>query len=152
LRVRTKINIVHVPYKGSAPSLTALIGGEVDLSFANIPAIHSHVKSGRLRPLASTGPKRSNLMAEVPTMKESGVDMDVVVWYGILAPAGTPREIVNRLSDLIAKAAHAPDVKQNLIDQGAEPVGSTPEDFAKQLRAEVATWAEVVRISGAKAE
>ena len=151
-KTRTGTDIVHVPYKGTAPALTALIAANVDLSFANIPAIHPHVKSGRLRPLASTGPKRSVLMPEVPTMREAGVDMDVVVWYGVLAPAATPPEIVNKLAQLIARAAHAPDVRQRLLDQGAEPVGNTPEEFSRLLRAEIGTWAEVVKLSGAKAE
>ncbi len=151
-KTRTGTDIVHVPYKGTAPALTALIAANVDLSFANIPAIHQHVKSGRLRPLASTGPKRSELMPEVPTMKEAGIDMEVVVWYGVLAPAATPRDIVNKLAELVARAAHAPDVRQRLLDQGAEPVGNTPEEFSRQLRAEVATWAEVVKASGAKAD
>jgi tripartite-type tricarboxylate transporter receptor subunit TctC len=152
-KLRSGINIVHVPYKGSAPSLTALIGGEVSLTFANIPAIYQHVKSGRLRPLASAGPKRSELMPEVPTMAEAGVKgVEVVVWYGVLAPAATPKEIVNTLAGLVKKAAFAPDIKQKLIDQGAEPVGSTPEEFAKLLREEVTKWAEVVKASGAKAD
>ena len=151
-KTRTGTDIVHVPYKGTAPALTALIAANVELSFANIPAIHQHVKSGRLRPLASTGPKRSELLPEVPTMKEAGVDMEVVVWYGVLAPAATPPEIVNKLAQLVARAAHSPDVRQRLLDQGAEPIGSTPEEFSRQLRAEVATWAEVVRSSGARAD
>jgi tripartite-type tricarboxylate transporter receptor subunit TctC len=151
-KTRTATDIVHVPYKGTAPALTALIAANVDLSFANIPAIHQHVKSGRLRPLASTGPKRSELMPEVPTMKEAGVDMEVVVWYGVLAPAATPPEIVSRLAQLVARAARSPDVRQRLLDQGAEPVGNTPEEFSRQLHAEVATWAEVVKLSGAKAD
>jgi tripartite-type tricarboxylate transporter receptor subunit TctC len=150
LRAGTKI--VHVPYKGSAPSLTALIGGEVEMSYANIPAIFQHVKSGRLRPLANTGPKRSELMPELPTLAEAGVKgVEVVVWYGILAPAGTPRDIVNRLADGIARAAKAPDVRQRLIDMGAEPVGNSPEAFGRELKEEVARWAEVVKVSGAKA-
>lgn len=151
-KTRTGTDIVHVPYKGTAPALTALIAANVDLSFANIPAIHQHVKSGRLRPLASTGPKRSELMPEVPTMKDAGIDMEVVVWYGVLAPAATPRDIVNKLAELVARAAHDPEVRQRLLDQGAEPVGNTPEEFSRQLRAEVATWAEVVKASGAKAD
>jgi tripartite-type tricarboxylate transporter receptor subunit TctC len=146
----TRTDIVHIPYKGTAPALTALISGEVQLSYANIPAISAHVKSGRLRPLATTGPKRAELMPDVPTMKESGVDMDVVVWYGVLAPAATPRDIVAKLADAIAKAAHSPDIRQKLVDQGAEPMGNTPEEFGRQLRQEVATWAAVVKASGAK--
>ena len=152
-KLRTGVNIVHVPYKGSAPSLTALIGGEVSLTFANIPAIYQHVKSGRLRPLASAGPKRSELMPEVPIMAEAGVKgVEVVVWYGVLAPTGTPKDIINTLAGNIRKAAFSPDTKQKLVDQGAEPVGSTPEEFAKLLREEVTKWAEVVKASGAKAD
>ncbi len=146
----TKTSIVHVPYKGTSPALTALIGGEVQLSYANIPAISAHVKSGRLRPLAVTGPKRAEQLPDVPTMKESGVDMDVVVWYGVLAPAATPRDIVAKLADAVAKAAHSPDVRQRLLEQGAEPQGNTPEEFSRLLRSEVGTWAEVVKASGAK--
>jgi len=151
-QVRTKTKMVHVPYRGSAPALTALIGGEVDLSYANIPAIFQHVKSGRLRPLALTGTKRSELLAGVPTMKESGVDMNVVVWYGVLAPAATPKDIVAKLGENIAKVARSPDIRQRLLDQGAEPVGNTPEEFAKILRTEVALWADIVKLSGAKAD
>lgn len=152
-KLRTKTDIVHVPYKGSAPSLTALIGGEVSLSFANIPAIHSHVKSGRLRPLANAGPKRSELMPEVPTMGEAGVKgVEVVVWYGVLAPANAPREVVNTLAAAIRKAAQSPDIRKRLADQGAEPVGNSPEEFTKLLREEVTRWAEVVKISGAKVD
>lgn len=152
-KLRTKTDIVHVPYKGSAPSLTALIGGEVSLSFANIPAIFNHVKSGRLRPLANAGPKRSALMPDVPTMKEAGVkDVEVVVWYGVLAPANTPREIINTLAGAIRKAAQSDDIRKRLADQGAEPVGNTPEEFAKLLREEVTRWAEVVKVSGAKVD
>jgi tripartite-type tricarboxylate transporter receptor subunit TctC len=146
----TGTDIVHVPYKGTAPALTALIAGEVQLSFANIPAIQAHVKSGRLRPLANTGPKRAQLMPDVRTMKEAGVDMNVVVWYGVLAPSATPKDIVAKLAQQINKAAHAPDLHQRLLDQGAEPIGSTSEDFGRQLREEVATWAKVVKASGAK--
>lgn len=152
-KLRTKTSIVHVPYRGSAPSLTALIGGEVEMTFANIPAIFQHVKAGRLRPLASTGPKRAELMPEVPTMKEAGINgVEVVVWYGVLAPANTPRDVVNTLSNAIIKATRSSDIKQRLLDQGAEPVGNTPDVFAKQLREEVAKWAEVVKVSGAKVD
>jgi len=151
-KVRTKTDMVHVPYKGSAPSLTALIGGEVDMSFANIPAIHAHVKSGRLRPLANAGNKRAEQLPQVPTLKESGIEMEVVVWYGVFAPAATPRDILVKLSEAISKAARSADMVKRLEDQGAEPVGNTPEQFAKLFRAEVEAWAQVGRVSGAKAE
>jgi tripartite-type tricarboxylate transporter receptor subunit TctC len=151
LRAGTKI--VHVPYKGSAPSLTAVISGEVDLTFANIPAISAHVKSGRLRPLANLGPRRSEQLPHVPTMKEAGVPgVEVVVWYGLLVPAGTPRDIVTRLADAIAQASRAPEIRQRLEELGAEPVGNSPEAFGKLLREELARWAEVVKISGARAD
>jgi tripartite-type tricarboxylate transporter receptor subunit TctC len=151
LRAGTKM--VHVPYRGSAPSLTALISGEVDLTYANIPAISAHVKAGRLRPLANLGPKRSGQLPEVPTMREAGIKgVEVVVWYGVLAPAATPRDIVAKLADAIARAARSPDTSQRLQDLGAEPVGNTPEEFGKLLREELVRWAEVVKVSGARAD
>ena len=151
--LRTGIKMVHIPYRGTAPSLTALISGEVGLSFANIPAISAHVKAGRLRPIANLGPKRSDQLPQVPTMKEAGVPgVEVVVWYGVFAPAATPREVVAKLADTIARAARAPDMQQRLQDLGAEPVGNTPEEFTKLFREEVTRWAEVVKVSGARAD
>jgi tripartite-type tricarboxylate transporter receptor subunit TctC len=150
---RTNTYIVHIPYKGTAASLTAVIAGEVQFSFANVPAILGHVRSGRVHALAVAGPKRSELMPEVPTMQEAGVEgVEVPVWYALLAPAATPREIVNQLGNATARAARSPETRQRLIEQGAEPVGNSPEAFAKFLREEVAKYAEIVRISGAKAD
>ncbi len=152
-KLRTGTNIVHIPYKGSAPSLTALLGGEVEMTFANIPAISAHVKAKRLRALANAGAKRSPQMPDVPTLKESGVNgVEVVVWYGVFAPAGTPRDIVNTLGNAVAKAARSADTRQRLIEQGAEPVGSSPDEFAKLLKNEFVRWAEVVKVSGARAD
>jgi tripartite-type tricarboxylate transporter receptor subunit TctC len=152
-KVRSGTQIVHVPYKGTAASLTAVIAGEVQFSFANVPAILGHVKNGRLRALAVAGARRSDLMPEVPTLKEAGVDgVEVPVWYALLAPAATPREVVTILANTTARAARSPDTRQRLVEQGAEPVGNTPEEFAKLLREEVTKYAEVVRISGAKPE
>ena len=152
-KVRSGTQIVHVPYKGTAASLTAVISGEVQFSFANVPAILGHVKSGRIRALAVAGPRRSDLMPDVPTLKEAGVEgVEVPVWYAILAPAATPREIVNALASATARAARSADTRQRLIEQGADPVGNTPEEFSKLLREEVVKYAEVVRVSGAKAE
>jgi tripartite-type tricarboxylate transporter receptor subunit TctC len=152
-KLRTGTNIVHIPYKGSAPSLTALLGGEVEMTFANIPAISAHVKAKRLRALANAGAKRSPQMPDVPTLKESGVNgVQVVVWYGVFAPAGTPRDIVNTLGNAVAKAARSADTRQRLIEQGAEPVGNSPDEFAKLLKQEYVRWAEVVKVSGARAD
>jgi tripartite-type tricarboxylate transporter receptor subunit TctC len=153
LKLRTKTFIVHIPYRGSAPSLTALMASEVDFSFANIPAIHAHVKSGRLRPLAIAAPRRDRQLPDVPTMKEAGIDgVEVAVWYGVFAPAGTPKEIVRTLSSAVVRATRDPDTRRRLLEQGAEPVGNTPEEFGKLLREEVARWAEVVKVSGARAD
>jgi tripartite-type tricarboxylate transporter receptor subunit TctC len=150
--IRAKVRTVHVPYRGTAPSLTALVGGEVSLSYAGVPVLMPFIQSGRLRPLATTGAKRTQLMPELPTIRESGVDMDIVVWYGIFAPAATPRPVIDRLAPALVKLTHAPDMKQRLSDLGAEAVGSTPEEFDRQLKSEVGTWAEVVRVSGARAD
>jgi len=152
-KLRTGTRIVHVPYKGSAPSLTALVAGEVQMSFANTVAINQHVRAGRLRALAVAGPKRTDLMPDVPTMTESGVSgVNVPLWFGLLAPAGTPREVIQVLASGVARAARSPDLRQKLHEQGADPVGNTPEEFARLLEAEVASWTEVVRVSGAKVE
>ena len=152
-KLRTGTDIVHVPFKGTGPSLTTLIAGDVDMTFANIPAILPHVRAGRLRALAVAGDKRSDLMPGVPTMKEAGVDgVEVTIWYGVLAPAATPREIVDTLAAAVIKAARSPDIRSRLLEQGAEPIGNTPEEFARQLRDEVARWNKVVAASGIRVE
>jgi len=153
LKMRTKTFMVHIPYKGSAPSLTALVAGEIELSFANIPAIHGHVKGGRLRALAVLAPKRDPQLPEVPTMKEAGVEgVEVAVWYGLFAPAATPKEIVQALANAVIRATRDPEIRRRLLEQGAEPVGNTPEEFTTLMREELARWAEVVKVSGARAE
>jgi tripartite-type tricarboxylate transporter receptor subunit TctC len=152
-KVRTGSAITHIPYKGTAASLTAVISGEVHFSFANVPAILGHVRSGRLKALAVLAPKRSDLMPDVPTMEEAGVaGVEVPVWYALLGPAGLPRDIINTLNNATVRAARSPDLRQRLVEQGAEPVGNTPEQFSRLLREEVEKWAEIVRVSGAKAE
>ncbi len=152
-KLRTGTSIVHVPYKGSAPSVAALLAGDVQLSFINPVAVGQHVKSGRLRALAVAGARRTALMPGVPTMKEAGVEgVEVPLWFGMLAPAATRREVVRALAAGVAKAANSPDVHKRLLEQGAEPVGNTPEEFDRLLRGDVARWAEVVKVSGARAE
>jgi tripartite-type tricarboxylate transporter receptor subunit TctC len=152
-KARTHTDIVHVPYKGTSPSLTAVVAGEVQFSFANVPAILGHVKSGRLRPIAVVGARRSELMPEVPTMKEAGVEgVEMPVWYALLAPAGTPREIIDALHGAVLRAVQDPDFRRRLQDQGTDPVANTPEEFAKMLREDIARYAEAVKLSGAKPE
>ncbi|HYL88256.1 MAG TPA: tripartite tricarboxylate transporter substrate binding protein [Burkholderiales bacterium] len=152
-KLRTGTSIVHVPYKGSSPAMTALLAGDVQLSFINPVAAGPHVKSGKLRALAVAGAKRTALFPEVPTMKEAGVEgVEVALWYGLLAPKATPREIVNTLAAGVAKAARDEELKKRLAADGAEPVGNTPEEFDRELREDLRKYGEVVRVSGAKAQ
>jgi tripartite-type tricarboxylate transporter receptor subunit TctC len=150
LKIRTKTDIVHVPYSGSGQSLTALISGEVQMTISNMPTLMPHVTAKKLRPLAVASATRSALVPEIPTLKESGVEMEVAVWYGLFVPASTPREIQTRLTDAAIAAAGSADFRERLARLGAEAVGSTQQAFAKQVALEVGQWAEVVRISGAK--
>jgi tripartite-type tricarboxylate transporter receptor subunit TctC len=148
-KLRTGADIVHVAYKGSGPSLAALLAGEVQLSFANPQAIGQYVSSGRLRALAVASAKRTNSMPGVPTMKEAGIEgVDFRVWYGVLAPAATPRDVVQALAHAVIRSAHAPEIRKRLEEQGAQAVGSTPEEFDTLLHEEVAKYAEVVKVSG----
>jgi len=152
-KLRTKTSIAHIPYKGSAPSLTALIAGEVELSFANILAINQQVRAGRLRALAIAAAKRDPQLPEVATMKEAGVEgVEVAVWFGVFAPAATPKDVVQTLTNAVIRATRDPDMRKRLQEQGAEPVGSTAEEFGRFMRDEVARWAEVVKVSGARAD
>jgi tripartite-type tricarboxylate transporter receptor subunit TctC len=152
-KLRTGTDIAHIPYKGTAPSLTALLAGDVDMSFATVPAVLQYVKAGRLRPLASTGEKRSELMPELPTMKEAGVSsVGTSVWYGVFAPAATPPDVVNILANAIMDASRSPDFRQRLLELGAEPVATTPEEFGNFLREEVAKWGAVVKAADIRAD
>jgi tripartite-type tricarboxylate transporter receptor subunit TctC len=151
-KLRTGTQIVHVPYKGSSPSMTALLAGDVQLSFINPVAAGPHIKGGKLRALAVAGAKRTALFPDVPTMKEAGFPgVEVALWYGLLAPKQTPRDIVQKLAAAVEKASHDPDILKRLAADGAEPVGNSPEEFDRQLREDVAKYGEVVRVSGAKA-
>jgi tripartite-type tricarboxylate transporter receptor subunit TctC len=152
-KLRTGTNIVHVPYKGSGPSMTALLASEVQLSFINPVAVGGHVKAGKLRALAVTDAKRTELMPDVPTMKEAGIDgVEVSLWYALLAPGATPRAIVDQLSSAVTRATQDPGVREHLRKQGAEPVGNSAAEFNAYLREEFARWSEVVKVSGARVE
>lgn len=147
------IQAVHVPYKGAPPALTGLMGGEIAFMFGNMLPTLPHVKSGRLLGIAVTSARRSSVLAGVPTVAESGVPgYESDEWYGVVAPAGTPDNIVARLSKEIARIAHLPELKEQFENEASYPVGSTPSQFAAFIRVEQDKWARVVRISGARAE
>jgi tripartite-type tricarboxylate transporter receptor subunit TctC len=147
------VDILHVPYKGSGPAVTGLLSGEVSLMFDSISTSVPHVKSGKLKALAVTGEKRSPLLPLVPTVSQAGVPgFEINGWYGIIAPAKTPPQIVSRLSKQIADVVTAPAMKERLDTLGYAAVGSTPEEFARHIDAELIRWAPVVVKSGAKVE
>ena len=148
-----KIKMVHVPYKGTGESITSLIAGHVQLQFSSMPAVINHGRSGKLRLLAQTGAKRSGAAQDVPTMVESGVPGFVVSsGFGLLAPAGTPRPVIDRVHGALLKALAEPSVRNNLSSQGAEPVGNTPEEYAKFNRDEIEKWIKVARAAGIEPE
>ena len=147
------VDIVHVPYKGIAQALPEIMAGRLQLAFNTIPAFLPHVKAGRLKAFVITAPSRSALLPAVPTNTEAGMPgLDASAWHAVVAPAGTPKEIVRKLQQTIAKTLALPDVRARLADNGAEPVGSTPEAFAKFLRAESDKWARVIKAGNVKAE
>ena len=144
----TGIDIVHIPYKGLSPALTDLLGGQVQLMFSSVVAILPHVQSGKLRALAVSGAKRLSLMPDLPTIAEAGVPgYQTSSWYGILAPAGTPRDIVSRLNAEIVKTLAEPDVRKALASEGADPVGNSPEEFAIYIQAEKDRLGKLIRNS-----
>jgi tripartite-type tricarboxylate transporter receptor subunit TctC len=149
----TGTSLVHVPYKSAAQSATALMSGETDFMMSSTSAAIGPIKSGRLRGIAVTGPKRLSLTPDIPTVSESGVPgFEVTGWYMMLAPAGVPRDVINKLNGEIVKAVHSPGVKDRFAALGTEPVGNSPEACGEFLRAEIAKWTKVVRAAGAKAD
>jgi len=149
----TRIKLVHVPYKGSGPAVTDLVGGQVQLMFANLVAALPQVKTGRIRALAVTGQTRAAAAPELPTVIEAGVPGYVVTsWFGVLVPAATPRELIMKLNAEFARTMSAPDVRDRLAADGAEPTTGTPEQFGAFLRAEITRWTKVVKDAGIVAE
>ena len=153
LKSMAGVNIVHVPYKGTGPAVTALLSGEVDLYFATVPAALPLVEAKKLRALGVTSARRSPLMRDVPAIAEAGLKgYETSTWHGILAPAATPADIVVKLNAEIARTLAQPAVKERLVGQGLDPVGGTPEQFGAYLKTEISKWAVVVKASGARPE
>jgi len=147
------IDMVHVPYKGAAPAISDLLAGQIPLMFVDISISLPHVRAGRLRALAVTAGKRIPQLPEVPTVAESGLPgFEVNAWFGVFAPAGTTREIVNRLNADIVRGLAAPEVRERLLALGVEPQTSTPEQLAAFVKSEIAKWGRIVRASGARAD
>jgi len=153
LKLTTGIRMVHVPYKGTAPSITDLIAGRLSATASSVVSTMPHVKAVRLRALAVTSAKRSLGVPELPTVAEAGIPgFGNDVWYGLLAPAATPRNVVTRLYEGVANAIAQPEVRERMLAGGLEPAGTTPDDFAAYLRAEVAKWSKVIRAAGIRAD
>ena len=149
----TGIKMTHVPYKGSAQVVTAMLSGEVQLTFDSISTTLPHVRAGKVRALAVTGAKRAAIAPDVPTLAEAGVPgINITGWYAVLAPAGTPAPVVDRLSREIATVLKEPELKANLASNGYEPVGSTPDALRTHIDAEITRWSKVVKDSGAQVQ
>lgn len=149
----TGLKFNHVPYKGGGPSVTATIAGEVQFAIPAFPTAAGHVQAGRLRMLAVTGTQRTSVLPDVPTLAEAGVPgYDFVIWFGVFAPAGTPRPIVMRLNQAVVKSLQVREVQQQLTQQGLDTASSTPEALGKLLQADVAKWARIIKSSGIKTD
>jgi tripartite-type tricarboxylate transporter receptor subunit TctC len=149
----TGVKTQHVPYKGAAMALTDVISGTVDLYMSSVPTLLGQIKQGKLRPLAVTSAKRVDDLPNVPTINESGYKgFEAVTWFGLLAPAGTPKDVVAKLNAEFNKALQQPDLRKKLGDEGADAVGGTAEQFAALIKDEIARWGKVVKESGAKVD
>jgi tripartite-type tricarboxylate transporter receptor subunit TctC len=151
-KTMTAVQMTHVPYKGSAPALTDLIGGQVQLMFDNLPSSLAFIKAGKLRALAVTSTTRAATLPDVPTVADFVPGFEASSWFGLLAPAGTPPAVIAKINGEVAKWLATPEAREKLTAQGANLAGGTPEDFAKHIQAETAKWAKVVKESGAKVD
>jgi len=153
LKMMAKIDIVHVPYKGGGPAMQGMLGGQVASFFATPVSVGGHIKSGKVRAIATTGPKRADLLRDVPTVAESGYPgYEAMNWYAYVAPAQTPQDIIERLNREIVKALAAPEVVALLHKQGLEPSSSSPAELARYIKSEYETWGKVVKQAGIKAQ
>ena len=147
----TKTELVQLPYKGSPPAVIAVIGGEAALMFSTIETVMPTIRSGRLKALAVSTRERSPMLPNVPTVIESGFkDYEVIGWFGMLAPAGTPQAIVDQLRAEVGKAIASPDIRERMVNEGAKPVGDTPAEFGRFLRSEIARWTKIIQQAGIK--
>ena len=152
-KLMAQVDITHIPYKGGPPAVADLIGGQVNMMFINMPTGIGHVKSGKARILAVSSLRRVSQLPEVPTVDQAGLKgYDTQAWSGLYAPAGTPPEVIAKLNAEVVKILKMPAVREQLAAQGAEPVGDSPEEFARFMRDEIAKWAKLIKISGAKVE
>ena len=149
----TGVKWVHIPYKGGGPAIIELLAGHHVLYFGNVPSVIQHVRAGKLRPLAVTGAKRSSAVPDIPTVAESGIPgFEVTTWYGVSAPAKTPRPIIDRLNSEMVRALNSPDLRDRLTNAGADPVGNTPEQYTAYVQSEIVKWAKVIKAAGIKGE
>jgi tripartite-type tricarboxylate transporter receptor subunit TctC len=153
LKLVAKVDVVNIPYKGTGQAITDVLGGQVGMMFAGISTVRQHVRAGKLRAIAVTGEKRAAAMPEVPTFVESGlVGVDSGTYWGCLAPAAAPKDIVNKVSAALHAVVEAPDVKPRLEERGYTVIGSAPEKFAENIRSEIAKWAKVIKMAAIKVE
>ena len=153
MKSMAQLDLVHVPYKGGGPMLIDLMGGQIQIGFDNLPSSINHIRSGKIRALAVTTAKRWPGAPEIPTMAEAGIPgYEASAWFGLLAPAATPKPVVDLLQRHVAAILRQPEVAKMFVDQGAEPVGNTPEEFARLIAAELQKWARVAATSGVKLE
>jgi tripartite-type tricarboxylate transporter receptor subunit TctC len=149
----TGVDMVHVPYKGSGPALTDLMAGQVSVMFDNLPSSMPYIRAGRLRAIAVTTRDRFAALPDVPTIAESGVPgYEAIAWFGMVAPAAVPRDVIMRLNAEINRAVRLPEVQERFAQQGAIPEPITPEAFGAFIRGEIVKWAKVVKVSGAKVD
>jgi len=152
-KIQAGVRMNHIPYKGSAAAVNSVIAGETQLTFVDAPPVVGQVRGGRLRGLAVTSRARAATLPELPTMIEAGMpDFDVVLWSSLFAPAGTPRPVVERIQQFVAKAVQSPDVRERMLGLGITPVGNTPDELAAVLKADLDKWTRVIRQAGVKAE
>ena len=150
-KMMTGANLVHVPYKGGSPALTALIAGEIPVAFSDLSTALPYIRSGKARGLATTGSRRPAAAADLPTMAEAGLaGYEIIGWYGLVAPAGTPPQIVQQLNAEVNRVVNLPEVREKLLAVAVEPMTSTPEQFSALIAAEIPRWARLVQASGAK--